>query len=336
LPERFLLLDSDERRDAYEVAAQHFDLPGAVIEKDVWICWVLGVLFGEPEPSRYPMAFKGGTSLSKVFDAIFRFSEDVDLTVGLSPSFANGEIPASRNQRDKLRKEVTEELERHLDHDVEPLLTAALSPMAGGERHSVEREGADFVWVEYPSCYASEVGYIRERIKLEYGARNRIEPNEPHTISPYLADLLPADVTLPTAEVDVLSPKRTFWEKATLAHDFCNRAQWRTNANRVSRHWYDLAALADHQIGVDALADRGLLADVVRVKDAFYQTKTSDYDACLSGGLRLLPDKEGIHALAVDYERMMEAGMFSTTPPAIDAIIERLARLEVEINAGLQ
>lgn len=335
MPEQFLLLESHERRDAYETAAQHLGLPGAVIEKDVWVCWVLGVLFGEPEPDRYPMAFKGGTSLSKVFDAIFRFSEDIDLTIGVSSaSFANGEIPASRNQRDRLRKEVEEKLERHLSQSVVPILTASLSPMAGNEAHSVEREDAEVVWVNYPSCYAGEVDYIRESIKLEYGARNRIEPNERHTISPYIADLIPADVTLPTAEVDVLSPKRTFWEKATLAHDMCNRAEWVSNADRRSRHWYDLFMLANHQIGVAALDDRELLADVVRVKDAFYSRQTSDYSACLSGGMRLLPDEEGIQALTLDYERMIDAGMFSTTPPAIDTIVERLGQLEAEINAG--
>jgi len=335
LPEQFLLLDDRERRDAYEAAAQHLGLPGEVIEKDVWICWVLGVLFGEP--NRYPMVFKGGTSLSKVFGAISRFSEDIDLTIGVSPaSFEGGEIPSSRNQRDKLRRKVEDDLEQHLDRSVEPMLTAALNQVADGEPHSIERDGADVVWVEYPSCYAGEVNYLRERIKLEYGARNRIEPNERHTIAPYLADLINADVTLPTAQVDVLSPKRTFWEKATLAHDMCNRGEWDVNAGRVSRHWYDLAALADHAIGVDALDDRQLLADVVKVKDAFYRRKTSDYGACLAGGMRLLPDDEGIHALTVDYEQMIEAGMFSTTPPQFGAVVERLELLENEINHGFR
>jgi len=319
----------------YEAAAQQIGLPGSVIEKDVWICWVLGVLFGEPEQDRYPMVFKGGTSLSKVFGVIFRFSEDIDLSIGASPaSFADGEIPASRNQRDKLRKEVEEKLDRYLGDSVEPLLVAAMSAAAGGEAYSVEREGTEVVWVEYPSCYASKDNYVRERIKLEYGARNRIEPNERHTITPYLAEVLNADVTFPTAEVDVLSPKRTFWEKATLAHDMCNRAQWGANPNRISRHWYDLAMLADRQIGADALADRDLLADVVRVKNAFYKKQTSDYDACLSGGLRLLPDDDGISALAMDYARMIEAGMFSTAPPTIGTVVERLGLLEHEINAG--
>jgi hypothetical protein len=335
LSEQFLLLDAYERRDAYAAAAERFGLPPEVIEKDVWICWVLDVLYREPEPDRHPMAFKGGTSLSKVFDAIFRFSEDVDLTVGISPaSFADGEIPTSRNQRDKLRDAVEQELDAYLAGHVVPLLTEALGPAAGHGTHSVDREGSDVVWVEYPSCYEGEIGYIRERVKLEYGARNRIEPNERHTIRPYVAEVLvAADFVLPTAEVDVLSPKRTFWEKATLAHDMCNRGQWDGGADRLSRHWYDLAMLADHQIGTDALADRALLADVVRVKDAFYRRGTSDYDACLSGHLRLLPDQDGLEALAADYAQMIDAGMFSQRPPAIEVLVERLEQLQSEINA---
>ena len=144
--------------------------------------------------------------------------------------------------------------------------------------------------------------------------------------------MLPAEVILPTVFVDVLSAKRTFWEQATLAHDMCNREEWTGGAGRNSRHWSDLAQLADHPIGVEALNDRELLADVVRVKLVFYKRSTSRYEECLSRGLRLIPDAEGLAALEEDYRAMIEAAMFSEPPSTFEALIARIHKLEREIN----
>jgi hypothetical protein len=130
----------------------------------------------------------------------------------------------------------------------------------------------------------------------------------------------------------VLSPARTFWEKATLMHVECQRGAFRTRAERLSRHWYDLAMLADQVHGQAAVADRALLGDVVKHKKVFYNASYANYDACLAGQIKLVPEHAALAALRDDFQRMIGAGMFTGEPPAFDAIVDRLRALEDEIN----
>jgi hypothetical protein len=138
--------------------------------------------------------------------------------------------------------------------------------------------------------------------------------------------------TIHRSTVSVLSPARTFWEKATLMHVECQRDEFRASAERLSRHWYDLAMLADQAQGQATVADRALLADVVKHKKVFYNASYANYDACLAGQLRLIPEDAALAALRDDFQRMIGAGMFIGEPPAFDAIIDRLRALETAIN----
>ena len=130
----------------------------------------------------------------------------------------------------------------------------------------------------------------------------------------------------------VLVPSRTFWEKTTLIHVACNRSDPKLDADRQSRHWYDLALLANHDIGKAAIQNRGLLEDVVRHKNVFFRASYANYGACLSGGLRLIPKPSLLEALKSDYAKMIAAGMFDGEPPGFDPILNRLGKLEKEIN----
>jgi hypothetical protein len=132
--------------------------------------------------------------------------------------------------------------------------------------------------------------------------------------------------------VDVLVGARTFWERATLIHAECHRTGHKPDANRMSRHWYDLHQLADHDIGRDAVAKRELLSDVVKHKKVFFPVGYANYDACLNGGLRLVPDDEA--ALRADYAQMVTAGMFGGDVPSFDDVVKRLRALESQINAA--
>jgi hypothetical protein len=139
---------------------------------------------------------------------------------------------------------------------------------------------------------------------------------------------------LTSITVRVLSASRTFWEKATLIHVACNRSDPKLDADRQSRHWHDLAVLADHKIGGASLADRALLEDVARHKSIFFRASYAKYDACLSGGLRLIPRTPLLQALEADYEKMIADGMFEGEPPTFDSIISRLEKLEKQINGN--
>lgn len=325
MAERLLHASVDDRRDVYAAASGKWGIPAAIIEKDVWICWTLDVLFSNPD--RLPMAFKGGTSLSKAFSAIQRFSEDIDLTIGFDE--LTRPLPESRKQRDLLGDRLRTRVSEHVEVVVQPLLAQRITEEFGSGQVIVL--DGETLLVDYPSCFEKRGEYILESVKVEFGGRNTIEPHEQHQLSAYVSEL-GLEIEIPVAVVDVLSPERTFWEKVTLAHAECGLQKWRHGIDRFARHLYDLAVLADHDIGARALANRALLKDVIRIKDAFWYRGTAQYGQCLTGNCRLVPDGEMLQGLRRDYEAMITAGMFSATPPAFNAVIGRLRALESEIN----
>lgn len=173
-------------------------------------------------------------------------------------------------------------------------------------------------------------GYVQDQILVEFGGRNATEPSEVHVIRSDLAELVTA-LEFPTARVSVFSPKRSFWEMATLIHVECNDKR-EMDRSRKSRHWYDLVMLYRNVIGQEAMADRALLKDVVDHKKVFFHSGHANYDECLSGGLRLVPDETLLADLAQDFKEMENSGMFDQLPPAFSEIVEVLKDVEAKIN----
>ncbi len=304
-----------------------------ILEKDIWLCQVLDILF--QLPCRKPMAFKGGTSLSKVYKAIDRFSEDIDVTVdyrSLVPDAPELESIANNSQRKHLSDALKSALTTHVMDELVPALRVALVTALPTQPTSIEVSGdAEKLWVFYPSAVENIDSYMRPSILIEFGGRNSTLPQSTLAITPDIAEHVP-DLALPNAQVSVLSAARTFWEKATLIHVECHRPSLRPSAERLSRHWYDLARLADHEVGQQALGDSELLRDVLRIKETFYRSGFSHYDRCIAGGLRLIPDEPLLEALRQDYQAMLAAQMFYGETLAFETIVERLWRLEAEIN----
>ena len=328
MPEAFLQLSPDEQASILQTSAGKLGRRAEHLEKDVWICWVLQALF--TMPGRLPMAFKGGTSLSKVYGAIRRFSEDVDVTVdykSLDQSIDPFDANTSRTAREKFTKLLRTKLADHTKNVIRPHFEnlVAQLPEKPPKPITISDDG-EKLFIPYPSRFGSD-----ESVFLEFGGRNVIAPGGEHTLKPYIAAEIP-DLRFPEATVRVLSASRTFWEKATLIHVACNRSDPKLDADRQSRHWHDLAVLADHKIGEASLADRALLEDVVRHKSVFFRASYANYDACLSGGLRFIPRTPLLQSLAADYEKMIADGMFEGDPPFFDSIVARLENLEKQIN----
>ena len=334
MADSFLRLPRNDRAELLTGLSTRLGKAPIVLEKDVWVCWILAELFAMP--SALPMAFKGGTSLSKVYDAIHRFSEDIDITLSyraLDPSADPFAPKLSRSKLHRISDELRHRVAEHLRQAVVPHLQTAL-PSACAEPGAAVELLADneTVRVVYPSAMSEGAsGYIPDSIKIEFGGRNSTEPREQSPVVPYLAPELP-ELAFPRATPFVLSPQRTFWEKATLIHGECGRAAAQPTIERKSRHWYDLAMLADGTIGQKALGDRTLLADVVKHKKAFFNNATANYDACTRGALCLIPEGQLLDVLRRDYSAMIEAGMFYKAPPSFKEILERLKRLQASIN----
>jgi hypothetical protein len=332
MPE-FLRLSTDEQAEILAAMSAKTGRSSQVLQKDVWLCWALKELFGAPR--RVRMAFKGGTSLSKVFHAIHRFSEDIDVTLdyrdlcqGLSiDPFA---ASTSKSKKKLFGDQLKDRGCTYIHQELMPLITASFLELTGGEGNVEISENGEKVRLHYPSRLSAGAAYMGDWILLEFGGRNVTEPNGPHRITAAIADELPT-LDFPAADVMVLSPQRTFWEKATLIHVACHR-QGEASAERISRHWYDLVMLYRGKIGEKALADRSLLKEVVQHKKVFFDSSYANYDACLTKGFRLVPGEPRLTVLRSDYRGMESSGMFDQPPPSFDEIVETLRGIESMIN----
>jgi len=327
----FLTLKPDDQSDILSAISVRTGRSAQILQKDVWICWVLKVLFEKDAGSR--MVFKGGTSLSKVFGLIHRFSEDVDITLDyrdLIPAIPSPDGNLNKSQLKQLSKRLQGQVRVQVHDVIAPLLSAEFLDLTKGEGRIDISEDGEKIWLYYPSVAGSTSGYIQDSVLLEFGGRNTTEPNEQHRVTPFLASDVP-DLDFPEAEAAVLVPARTFWEKATLMHVECNRqrTEW---PDRLFRHWYDLVMLSLAPIGVEAMANRTLLRDVVEHKKMFYDASYAHYDDCLNGAFRLIPNKNQIRELERDYKEMIKAGMFENDPPKFSEIMAMLQECEGRIN----
>jgi len=333
MPESYLALSASDQKDILQTAAVELGKQASVLEKDIWICWVLHVLFSIPDA--HPMAFKGGTSLSKVYNIIDRFSEDVDITLdyryfedNIDPFVAG----FSRTQVRKFSDRLKEHVKVYANNVVVPFIQAELEKLCFNSGCSIDIDnGGEKIWLSFPSVIEAADKYLKSQVLIELGGRNVIDPNERHTITAYVAKLTP-DLVYPVSEIVVLSPERTFWEKATLIHVECSRGKLNTNSERLSRHWYDLVQLSKHYSGQSAIKNRTLLEDVVRHKKLFFNSSYANYDACLDNQLKLLPEKESIRELQKDYEKMIVAGMIYQAPMKFAELTDILSQLEIDIN----
>lgn len=329
----YFSLKVQDQKEILQTAAARLGRQATVLEKDIWVCWVLQTLFSIPH--YHPMAFKGGTSLSKVYGIIDRFSEDLDITLDyryFSDDFDPFSPTASRTKINQFSGRLKSYVKQYAEEIVGPHFETAAVKLKTHTEQTIRIDGTgEKIWFNYPSAVEGQDDYLKSEVLIELGGRNVIDPNERHTIRPYVAPLIEG-INFPEARVTVLSPSRTFWEKATLIHVECNRGRLKESPDRLSRHWYDITRLVQHDSGRTAIDDRALLEDVIKHKKAFFYTGYANYDDCLSGQLRLLPDAECMPGLNADYSKMIAAGMIYGKAPTFDDIVEQIGKIETKIN----
>lgn len=336
-----------DRRAFIEEAASRRDVTPIVIEKDFWVCWTLRRLTAMSGLENH-VTFKGGTSLSKAYGLIQRFSEDIDLTIRRDAPLIDAVAPPmedgiSGKERERRTKALKAAAQAYVATVTMPALTAAIENALGtanGWTVALDPEDKDrqTLLFSYPQTsgwglnygmgYGGKAGtgYIKPRIKLEYGARGEPEPFEDCVIVPYLAYDFPAELPDAKTIVPTLSVVRTFWEKATILHALCHKGGLR---NGLSRHYYDLVMLDRAGVTADALAQPELLAAVVRNKSLMFTDKAASYETAVIGRLRLF-EASMTEALAGDYDAM--ADMFMAAPPSLSALVEALGDLERRLN----
>ncbi len=341
MPDALLDLSPNDLRDILQAGASNGPWVSEVLEKDVWVVWCLDALFRQPDAPDY--AFKGGTSLSKVYGVIDRFSEDVDVTVSTKdPRILGDDDPLdgtiSNTRRKALNDQATDNLQDYLSADLVPYLTERASATLPTSNRPEFIAGAESISVLYPSVLpqSDEPPYIERRVLLEFGTRGGTEPRSPHAITTYLEQAIePTDqLSLPHAQaIMTLSVERTFWEKATLIHAELARPDRDLKA-RYARHWYDLHRLSTHAaIGPQALAATTALAHVIDIKTKQFRSGGVQYGDCGRGALRLVPEGALHTQLRNDYRQMQASGMFLAEPPEFAVIVGQLQDLETTINA---
>jgi len=299
------------------------------------VVWILDVLFQAPFAAH--LVFKGGSSLSKAYQIISRFSEDLDLTYdirALAPDMVSGDVealPSNRSQEKRWTKQIRMRLPEWIGDQVVPVIAHALSEQRLSARLSIDGEK---VFIEYDPL-AKGSGYTRPAVMLEFGARSTGEPWEIRAIRCDAADHLPS-IVFPTAAPRVMRPERTFWEKATAIHVFCAQGQFR-GGDRFARHWHDITRLDRAGVVKTAIANRALALAVARHKAVFFAEKNSDgdpidYEAAVSGALQLVPDDKALESLSLDYVRMVEDGLLFDEAEPFDELLDHCRELQERAN----
>lgn len=339
-------LPANDRSELFSTAsAKRGDMLPTLIEKDFWVCWTLQRIFTLDAPPA-GLVFKGGTSLSKVFQAIDRFSEDVDLSFDRSVfGFGGDNDPAkapSRKQTakrlEKLSAACQEMIRARFLPQLEISFGKALGTDPSGKTWRIELDLDDpdkqTLLFHYPAGIAqsasSSARYLQPGVRLELGARGEQWPAELAIITSYAAQAIPTPFRNPSCKVKVLAGERTFWEKATILHTLYHLPSEKRLPTRHSRHYYDLVKLYGKEVGKKAIADLGLLGSVVKHKSIFFSSAAARYDLAVPGTLKLVPPQSRRRELEEDYAKMRE--MIFAQPPGWDDILRELKHLENKIN----
>ena len=347
MAESWFSLSAEDQKEALAVAAADSGWPANLLEKDIWVVWALQAL-GADQQLLETLTFKGGTSLSKAYGLIDRFSEDVDLTLNIQHLWPEVDLSPATNpsQANTRRKAADSRLKQWVREIPLPLLQGAVAA-AGLEVELTlkaaeprRRQPPTIVLHYSPLIPAPEgsSGYVRPTVLLEFGAHSTGEPHGPLPINCDAATHL-AMLDFPTARPLVMDPKRTFLEKAAAIHVCCRRGRWGSGeGGRFSRHWYDLDRLARAGIAEAAIRDRALALEVALQKGDFWRARDADeqpidYRQVINGNLQLVPTNAARVALEVDYRAMSDSGMLRGEVPTFAELLGRTALLEQQCNA---
>jgi len=297
------------------------------------VCWLLGILFESEFADS--LVFKGGTSLSKVFGVIERFSEDIDLS--LSPAFLKLPEPGtSRNQANKWMTRAEAACGVAVLSQIGPAMESAVAAVLGQSKQgwfeflTDPGTNSPVLLFHYPSSHPVGFDYLKRSVKLEFGSLTDQQPVGRHPVRPWLAEVLSDTFPDWRCEVVALEVERSFWEKATILHTEYHRPADKPMPDRSSRHYADTAALASHPAASKAIDQHDLRNRVVGWKSQFFGSSWANYDKAKPGTFRLVPPAERQAALKRDYQAMRD--MYLSEPVSFDEILATLVELERRIN----
>ena len=314
-------LPESDRRELFRNTADKMGLNDAIVEKDFWVCFTLDYLFHRC-PWKDAITFKGGTSLSKGYQLISRFSEDIDLILDWRVLGYGKDEPwekRSNTKQDAFNKEANARAEVFLAEQFGPTIQAELSRELGCEANIyIDEKDKQTVIFAYPHLFTNSA--TLQVIRLEIGALAAWTPAKMAQIEPYAATYYPKVF------------ERTFWEKATILHHEANRPESSEMPQRYSRHYYDLYRMSMTPVKEAVFARVELLKTVADFKMKFYPRSWAKYQEAVPGTLKLVPPKYRFAALAADYEAMKD--MLYGDVPMFETVISAIGELEQEIHTA--
>ncbi|MEI8293158.1 MAG: nucleotidyl transferase AbiEii/AbiGii toxin family protein [bacterium] len=336
----FLHSSPERQKKACIELQDEMHLHAQSVEKDLWVCWTLRELFSLPDIGEH-LTFKGGTSLSKAWKLIQRFSEDIDLVVDKEALVFGGDDAPDKAPSNKQRKARLEALmaasRQWVQGTLQPALATRIATALGDDKAwklEVDPDMPDgqCLLLHYPSAFENEAGYIKPVVKIELGARSDDWPNSECPIQPYLAERFPQLMPEGPFPVRVLAAERTFWEKACLLHEETFRPHDKPRKLRMARHYYDLWCLLRAGVGERALADTALFQRVAEHREMFFRYAWVDYSTHKPGSFRLAPPSDHLANWRSDYQAML-GPMFFGEVPDFDEIMEAVSEFEKTFNA---
>lgn len=325
----FYAFSDREKRMVLEQTAIKQGLPKQIIEKDLWVSTLLEIVFTLPFSDK--LVFKGGTSLSKVWGLISRFSEDIDIAIDRSLFGLEGDLTI--RQIKKLRRDSS----LFVNNDFCIALRDAIAkygldsylviePQPNGEGDKTYPEPRQIL-VKYKSMFELELSYIKPHIILEIGSRSLFEPTEKSFIKSMISAVYPAVETsvVKQAITTSVAPK-TFLEKAFLLHELftteaCSRA------DRKSRHLYDLEHMMDKDFAIEAIKDDNLWLTIHHHREVFTRMRDVDYSEDIRKRIVLTPPEKYYQLWALDYANM-QSSMIYDKSISFEELMERMRELE--------
>lgn len=343
---RIIAASNEDRRDLFVAAARRLGTAEQNVEKDFWVCWILDLLFHYLPEGGPRLLFKGGTSLSKAFGLINRFSEDIDITVfrqdlGVPSSLEELEALSGKKRKARL-KTVRETCQTYINETLRAQLGAVIAETLRAADHASDAMSIladdmdpehETLTFRYPSVITSGDSYVAPSVRIEAGARSALDPCVAADITPYIASDLPGNNLLVDG-IRTIEPKLTFWEKILILHGlrrwYERRRELYQKGNRVTRHYFDVHSLVHSQVGHQAEVDLELGKVSVRHTLVFFLNHDMDHGSAVPGTFALIPTAPMIDGLRKDYARM--EGMIIGDVPSFDDIMASIGDLERRLN----
>jgi predicted nucleotidyltransferase component of viral defense system len=322
-------LDINSKKDVYNEISDRTGLVADAIEKDWWVVQTLRLIF--EMDCADSLVFKGGTSLSKAWGLIERFSEDIDLA--LDRKFLGFEGELSNQQIKKLRKAsfkyITEEFYPALKVKFED---AGLSDLEIKIAETTESDqDPRIIEIYYPSVF-DELGYIRPKVIIEVGSRSLREPFSVRSFNSYVGENYPDTVFADSLiNIPTVNPERTFLEKIFLLHEEFQKPLDKIRVDRLTRHLYDLEKLMDTEFAQKAFTDSKLYQDIVAHRKLYTSIRGIDYENHSPQKINPIPPAEIIGKWEKDY-MVMQQYMIYGESLSFSELIERVKELKRRIN----